>query len=169
MLRSKLCSNGQGGTLFTCCIAYEDPSVRAVLFSQIYSQEGKIDRRLIGPPMDFRHLAHMGSGGSTSVTSSIISGVGLDDSSSPLAPITTHLKLIDLSEALAVHNGSAAIRFADQGSENTSEYSPQQTTVKQRISDSSSRERRKSSSASRFLISGPLPPPPPPPPSTLIT
>ncbi|VDN99242.1 unnamed protein product [Rodentolepis nana] len=131
--------------------------------------EGKIDRRLIGPPTDFRHLAHMGSGGSTSVTSSIISGVGLDDSSSPLAPITTHLKLIDLSEALAVHNSSAAMHIVGRSSQSTSDYSPQQTTVKQRISDSSSRERRKSSSASRFLINGPLPPPPPPPPSALIT
>ncbi|VDL61404.1 unnamed protein product [Hymenolepis diminuta] len=156
MLRSKLCSNSQGGTLFTCCIAYEDPS------------ESKIDRRLIGPPMDFRHLAHMGSGGSTSVTSSIISGVGLDDSS-PLAPISTHLKLIDLSEALAVHNASAAIRLASQSSENTSDYSPpQQTTVKQRVSDSSTRERRKSSATSRYLISGPLPPPPPPPPPSAL-
>ncbi|KAM7535438.1 hypothetical protein Aperf_G00000096560 [Anoplocephala perfoliata] len=157
MLRSKLCSGSQGGLLFSCCIAYEDPS------------EHKIDRRLIGPPMDFRHLAHMGSGGSTSVTSSIISGIGSDDPSSPPAPITTHLKLIDLSEALAVHNAAAAMRASCQQAETSSDLpSPPPSLVKARGSDSSGREHRKSSATSRYLISGPLPPPPPPPPPSAL-
>ncbi|KAH9284876.1 hypothetical protein ECG_02761 [Echinococcus granulosus] len=163
MLRSKLCSSGQGGALFSCCISNEDPS------------EHKIDRHAIGPPTDFRHLAHMGSSGcSTSVTSSIVSGAGLDDTSTQ-PPITTHLKLIELSEALAAHNASAAaaLRLTNQESVTSVALHPPPFSVTSRVSEAAvpaDRERRKSTTTSRYLISGPLPPPPPPPPpSALIT
>ncbi|CUT98717.1 CRIB [Echinococcus multilocularis] len=174
MLRSKLCSSGQGGALFSCCVSNEDPS------------EHKIDRRAIGPPTDFRHLAHMGSSGcSTSVlflctyreyyviTSSTVSGAGLDDTSTQ-PPITTHLKLIELSEALAAHNASAAaaLRLTNQESVTSIALHPPPFSVTSRVSEAAvpaDRKRRKSTTTSRYLISGPLPPPPPPPPSALIT
>ncbi|VDM16138.1 unnamed protein product [Hydatigera taeniaeformis] len=113
----------------------------------------------------------MGSSGySTSVTSSVVSGVGLNDILTQ-PPITTHLKLIELSEALAAHNASAAAALRLTSQESVTDvalHSPPLSVSEAASSDS--RERRKSSATSRYLISGPLPPPPPPPPpSALIT
>ncbi|VDK33157.1 unnamed protein product [Taenia asiatica] len=114
------------------------------------------------------------SGYSSSVTSSIVSGAGLDDILAQ-PPITTHLKLIELSEALAAHNASAAaaLRLANQEPVAGVALHPPPLPVSSRGSEadaSGNRERRKSSATSRYLISGPLPPPPPPPPpSALIT
>ncbi|EUB58484.1 gag-pol polyprotein [Echinococcus granulosus] len=107
----------------------------------------------------------MGSSGcSTSVTSSIVSGAGLDDTSTQ-PPITTHLKLIELSEALAAHNASAAaaLRLTNQESVTSVALHPPPFSVTSRVSEAAvpaDRERRKSTTTSRYLISGPLPPPP---------
>lgn len=100
-----------------------------------------------------------------SQTSSVISGVGIEDTSVQQAPLTTHLKLIELSEALAVHNASAAYAASLQSqipTEPVASVPPTFSDPNQQQSPEI-RERRKSTGGPRFLITGPLPPPPPPP------
>ncbi|KAL5109599.1 hypothetical protein TcWFU_010376 [Taenia crassiceps] len=111
------------------------------------------------------------SGYSTSVTSSAFSGAGLNDILAQ-PPITTHLKLIELSEALAAHNASAAAALRSTNQEpvtSVSLHHPLPVLSRGLETDASGgRERRKSSTTSRYLISGPLPPPPPPPPPSAV-
>ncbi|VDD75241.1 unnamed protein product [Mesocestoides corti] len=155
MLRSKLCTGTQSGTLFSCCVSNEDPS------------EKRIDRSAIGPPMDFRHLAHMGvSGGNEIATSSPSNRPDLNDLSAPRAPLPAHLKLIELSEALAVHNASAAVALqAKNQAANATALTPA-LHAKSCCPETVCSVRK--STPSRLLTSGPLPPPPPPPPPSAM-
>ncbi|VDL88898.1 unnamed protein product [Schistocephalus solidus] len=173
MLKSRFSTPNQGIAFFACCMSNASSD-----------HKSKIDHLSISAPTDFRHLAHIGC---TDLQTNMTSSALIDTFSSPTstAPMV-HLKLIDLSEAIASHHrqasrpgaadSSASLDFTATDGNGMATTTHHQPTARPPSSPPAKPPRCTSASDAplssnrrhqhRRLNFGnaPLPPPPPPPP-----
>ncbi|BHF71949.1 hypothetical protein SprV_0401501100 [Sparganum proliferum] len=172
MLRSKFSTPNQGIAFFACCMS--DAST---------DQKSKINRLSISGPTDFRHLTHIGC---ADLQSNMTSSALAETFSSPASTSSmVHLKLIDLSEAIASHreqanrhraaNSSAPPNSAaiDRNGATTQHQSPSRPPPppppakpprRTPASDTAFSSNRRRQHRRSHFENTPLPPPPPPPP-----